>query len=154
MPLVVNITISGSKNVIKALQRFEGDLNDWTKEMNSIGDYLMDVYGRQAFDTEGAVFGDRWADLSPIYELWKAKVYAGRGILERSGRLRGGFVKNAGKTDLEIKNTVAYGVYHQSTAPRRKIPRRPFIGMTPTIEKKVIGFFVDGITGKIRRAFT
>ena len=59
--LTVTITIAGSSDVVAALKRFEGDLNDWTSTFDNIGDYLVDVYGRQAFMTEGAVFGKHWA---------------------------------------------------------------------------------------------
>lgn len=149
----IQITVSGSTEVIKKLQAFEVELNDWHDVFNNVGDYLMDVYSRQVFSTEGGILGDRWADLSPAYELWKAKRYAGRGILEASGRLKGGFQKRIGSQDMEIKNTTPYAVYHQSTEPRSKIPRRPIIGMSGDIESKVIRYFVDGISGKIKKVF-
>lgn len=149
--LTVNITISGNAEVQKRLKAFEGDLNDWHSTFNNVADYLMDVYQRQTFMTEGGVLGIRWSDLNPQYELWKAKHYAGRGILEASGTLKKGFKKRVGSQDLEIWNPVTYGVYHQQG---RGVPERQFIGMTDDMRRRVVQYFVDGITGKIKRAFS
>lgn len=136
------------------LKRFEGDLNDWSTTFNSVGDYLMDVYSRLMFSTEGAYLGQRWANLSPGYEVQKAKKYPGRGILEASGKLKGGFRKQVGPQSLEIKNVITYAHWHQDGSPGGMIKQRPLIGMSDQVEGKIVNFFIDGVTGKIRKAFS
>jgi hypothetical protein len=41
------------------------------------------------FQAEGAHEGDAWQPLSEKHARWKARQFAGKGILERTGTLRG-----------------------------------------------------------------
>lgn len=92
----------------------------------------------QNFKTQGAHGGQRWPDLKPSTVAGKRaskdsrvranaeKVLMATGLLARSLRSRGrGHVKRLGKTQMRWGSSVPYGVYHQSTAPRRKLPHRP-----------------------------
>jgi hypothetical protein len=60
-------------------------------------------------------------------------------LLVRSGRLSAsvlgpsnpGSINIVGPTELDIGTTVPYGIYHQSDAPRTKIPLRKFLFIGP-----------------------
>lgn len=77
--------------------------------------------------------------LSKSYAELKQRKYGAKPILVRTGRLRDS-VTGAGNSDsvLQINKTsmiigtkTPYGIYHQSDAPRRKIPLRKFLFIGP-----------------------
>lgn len=147
--LNVQITISGDKKITEKLKKMGASFDDWSETLHSVGDYLMDVYSRQAFDTEGGILGIRWQNLSPIYELWKAKHYPGRGILERTGALKKGFTMNVQPKRLELQNLVKYAYYHQKG---KGVPQRQIIGVDSSIKTKIIDYFKIGIHNKLVEA--
>jgi hypothetical protein len=149
MALKVQVTISGDKQVIAKLRRLGDSLSDWSATLNNTGDYLMDIYSRLNFETQGGISGARWAELSPKYELWKAKNYPGRGILERTGALRKGFEMSVSPKKLEIINSVEYAFRHQEG---KGPPVRKLINVNPAIKDQIINIFRDGIKQKLSLA--
>lgn len=146
MALKVQISISGDKKVIAKLKKLGDSFSDWTSTLRSTGDYLMDVYSRQNFAMNGAISGERWAELSPKYELWKSKHYPGHGILERTGAMKKGFTMSVGARKLEIQNVVKYAYYHQEG---KGLPARRLISVNENVKTKIIGIFKEGIREKL-----
>jgi len=149
MPLSVSITIKGDKEIIAKLRRLESGLSDWSSELGNVGDMLMDVYGRQSFATSGGVIGASWPRLSPTYELWKAKNYPGRGILQRKGDLEKGFSRTVTARSLILENTVSYAKYHQFGTSR--MPMRKVIAVNPFVKGRIVDIFKAGITRKLAK---
>ena len=93
---------------------------------------------RQAFAEQGAYEGNpAWAPLSPRYEAWKAKHYAGKGVLDRTGRLRAmmeggpGVLRDITAHRMELRFGLRVGSYdlgglHQ-TGTRRMPARKPLL---------------------------
>lgn len=77
--------------------------------------------------------------LSPVYAQRKAKKFPGAAILVASGRLRDSVTKKGhadnilqiGKQTLVMGTRTPYGIFHQSDAPRRKLPLRKFLFIGP-----------------------
>ncbi len=77
--------------------------------------------------------------LSQPYANTKRKKYGSAPILVRTGRLRDSItgtgnsdsILEIGKTSLILGTKTPYGIYHQSDAPRRKIPLRKFLFIGP-----------------------
>lgn len=121
---------------------------------------LMQKAVRLQFETEGEFSGERWQELAPRTLDDKAKHPEWRQeILRRTDRLYDSLTSVTEDTDEEITATsyafgtlVPWGRYHQSTEPRTKIPRRPFIPdelPQPYIVKLkniLAGYIVEGRT--------
>lgn len=78
--------------------------------------------------------GDRWAPLSKRYAEWKERHFPGAPILVRTGDLKASMTQEGapgnitviGKTGATFGTRIKYGIFHDSDAPRKKIPRRNF----------------------------
>lgn len=81
------------------------------------------------FDEEGRPV--RWPPLSPRYALRKARFYAGRKILERTGRLRRSILTRVEGSALVASTDVPYAPAHQFGMLARHLPARPFLVLTP-----------------------
>jgi hypothetical protein len=108
------------------------------------------------FLRQGSFFGAQWKALSPDYAWKKAKRYGGQSILRASDKMfKAVTVQNAvgnvqildwthliwGLSDAEVP----YAKYHQSDAPRKKLPRRAFMGITEnqrTMWTKLIAAYI------------
>lgn len=77
--------------------------------------------------------------LSPAYAERKARLFPGASILVATGRLRDSVTQRGhrdniievGKQFLVMGTKTPYGIFHQSDAPRRKIPLRKFLFIGP-----------------------
>ena len=146
--LKITINVSGDKKVIKQIRKIESEFRTWRPELKKVGDFLKDFYSNAVFETEGGVFGSRWSPLSPRYELWKRKNFAGRGILERSGAMRRGFIADVGNTSLQIKNDVFYSRYHQKG---EGVPKRVMAQLDRKRQKEVVDVFKKGVITRLKK---
>lgn len=77
--------------------------------------------------------------LSPDYAARKARQFPGAPILVASGRLRDSVTQKShfdniievGRQFLVMGTKTPYGIFHQSDAPRKKIPLRKFLFIGP-----------------------
>ena len=109
---------------------------DWRAPLTLIGRSLFRWSKLEVFDLAGP---GKFQDLSKQYRQFKQSVYhfvypilRATGALERSLTQPGGsnIFRFPNDTTLEWGTSVPYGVYHQSDAPRSKMPRRPFLLVT------------------------
>ena len=76
----------------------------------------------------------RWAPLSEKYAQWKELHYPGMPILVRTGVLKKsmtqlgspGNISLISKASAVFGTSIFYGIFHDSDAPRTKLPRRNF----------------------------
>ena len=69
-------------------------------------------------------YGERWKELAPA-TLTKERVAFGTKPLVKTGALARSFrFRTSGDNDLKIFSTKKFFVYHQSTKPRKRLPRR------------------------------
>lgn len=120
--------------------------------MEDIGDQAADYYANQGFNSQGGVFGSPWARLKTSTLLRKTKRYPGRPPLVATGAMRDSFTHVAGSQQVLIGNKVDYFKYHQSTAPRLRLPRRQMMGINVPISRMVKSTIEQEIRKKIRLA--
>jgi phage gpG-like protein len=127
-------------------------MKDWTPEFKKSGDYLQGFFSDQVFASEGAVFGEPWAPLSPAYAAQKARKYGSRGILVATGAMQKSFQTQFGSNYVRVFNTSPYFKYHQSNQPRSRLPRRIVMKLDENRKQQVVKIFRDGLQGQIKRA--
>ena len=122
-------------SVLGKAQRALGDFTQlWER-------YETDFYAMQtaAFDSEGASTGSKWKALSPAYARRKARTHPGRTILVRDGDLRDSLTRRGGSGQVRRVTPRSFVLgtadhvakYHMSAAPRRKMPLRLSVQLTP-----------------------
>lgn len=131
MALPINFEVVNTEAVNKKLGEVSKNLSDLRP---AFALFKQDFYRyeQQLFRLKSP---GKYQDLSPKYKERKVKKYGfAYPILKASGALSKsllsptspGSVAVVKKDFFEIGTNVPYGVYHQSTKPRRKIPHRPF----------------------------
>ena len=141
----IDVTVSGSQQIIDKFKRLDAKIRDFSPEFFKLGEYLTGYFSGESFLSQGSVFGKHWAELAGGTTKSKMKKYPGRQPLERSGAMRSGFKAHAAPMQLMIENATSYFKYHQSSAPRRVLPRRVMIGYNSTIKTKIRDTFKEGI---------
>ena len=148
--LKIDIKITGDKELMSSLRRLTNNMTDFKPELQTVGDFLKDYYGSLLFKTEGAILGSRWINLKPSYEFQKRKQWAGRGILERTGKLKRGYEHKAEPMVLTVANTTDYAKYHHLGGPI--IPQRKLIGFSGDTENKIISVFTRAVLVRLNKS--
>jgi len=151
--LEVNFTIEGDKQVAFVFENLDKELKNLKKPLQEIKKYMLDAF-QSNIKQRGKLLGKKWKKLSPQYKKWKAKKYAGRGLLVRTGKLQRGFKGKVTRTYLELYNTTSYFKYHQSNQPRKKLPRRMVMRIDNKRRAEIQRFFTEFINEKIPRDYT
>lgn len=138
----INVTVKGDQETLDRLHKLGSDLHNFTDAMKVIGKSLATYYASTGFTDQGLPFGDEWAPLSPRYLKWKEKHYAGAGMLIRTGTMQESFEFSSDQNSVTIDNKAKYFKYHQSTAARKKIPRRATMGINEGI-RSTIGLIIE-----------
>lgn len=150
--LQFQVEIKGSKETRQRLKRIGTGLFDLRHSMNQIGSEAGRYYANQGFNSQGGVFGASWSPLARTTILRKSKKYPGRPPMVATGKMRNSFTYSASSRQVLIGNKVDYFKYHQSTAPRRRLPRRAMMGVNDPIKRMVRDVITKEIHGKIRSA--
>lgn len=145
----INLEIKGDKATIAKLRKLGAEFNDWSGTLKRIGEYLLDFYQNSVFESEGNVYGTRWALLRPNYDFWKRTQFGGRGILQRTGTLRAGFYMKPERNQVEIRNEVPYAQFHQTGT--RRMPARILTQVDRARKEQIIKLFKIGVAEKIRK---
>jgi len=128
---------------VKGLAKLKGNFKKIEKigdkpELKKVG-ILMQKSTIKTFETEGVnLLGRKWKDLKEKTKEARRKRghWPGR-ILTEYGHLVGSITYEVPKPKIlqwGVSTTGSYGIYHQSTKSRKKLPRRQFLG---TSEKDI-----------------
>jgi phage gpG-like protein len=150
--LKITVTIKGDEETRRKLRRLGSDLNNMQPAMTKIGNELEDYYSSRAFSSQGDVFGQSWRGLSARYAGQKRKRWGSRPLLVASGAMQRSFYSRANNDSVLISNKAPYFRYHQSSAPRYKLPRRQMMGINSAVKTIVGDIIRTDITKKIRNA--
>ena len=150
--LQIEVTVTGSKEIQQRLTKMGRDLYMLRSAMNAIGENLGKYYRDVGFASQGGVFGAKWPRLNPRYAAYKAKKYPGRSPLVRTGQMQRSFEYEADNNSVTIFNASPHFVYHQSSAPRVKIPRRASMGINNQVRATIGAIVQKEIQAKITRA--
>ena len=149
----ITLTLHGARETLQKLAMLEKGLSSFKPELKETGEFLKDYYIKAPFETEGTVYGSRWPALVPWYAKWKREKYIGKPLLELTGKMRKAFRYDADDHKLVVDNPTEYFKYHQSAAPRTKIPRRQMIGLNDHLTAKIMELFRSAIRKKIQKIF-
>lgn len=126
----MRMVVAGQVEMDRGLARFTDGVSDWRPIWNVFADTFY-AYLKGQFTSEGEEgLGVKWAPLSAVYAAWKATHFAGKPILQRTGRLMAsltsqkapGAVYIARPKSLTIGSEVPYAIYHQTGTGR--MPQR------------------------------
>jgi phage gpG-like protein len=139
------LEIAGEVQMDRGIARFAEGVSDYRPIWAMVEDDFYALEKRQ-FETQGAEGGDAWPELSAQYGAWKAEHFPGKPILERSGDLVRSLtspndpmgVRIEERKSLTLGSRVPYAIYHQSIAPRHRLPRRPEIMLTEPFKRMVM----------------
>lgn len=148
----VSITVKGSKEVNTKLKRLGVSLYNFRSAMGDIGKEAARYYSNEGFNSQGGVYGSVWPRLSEKTIAIKTKLYPQyvNVPLVASGTMKNSFVATANSNSVLITNEAPYYKYHQSTLPRKKIPRRQMAGINDPVKKMIQQILQDDIKRKIR----
>ena len=138
------------RRISEALQRLAERTEDITPALQNIGEYMR-FRTEENFRNESTPDGQRWAALSLTYAAQKRKRGRINKILQFKGDLRSSIAYQLiGKDSVAIGTNVAVGAYslgsiHQFGSPRRKIPARPFLGISDTDAEEIVAIIEDFI---------
>lgn len=136
----MSIKVTGSDKLTVRLNKL-GTM-DLHPEFIQLGEFLKRYYSGEAFLSRGQIFGKPWQPIKNVSS--RSRKYVGQ-PLERTGKMRNSFVAVAGKTQVQITNSAPYFKYHQSSAPRRVLPRRVMLGVNNPIKAKTLELLNNGI---------
>lgn len=150
----ISITIRGGAKVQAKLKRLGASLMDFTTAMRIIGERAAKYYANEGFASQGGVYGRVWPRLSAKTIVAKSKLYPQyvNVPLVASGKMKNSFVFSSNKNSAIITNSAPYYKYHQSTLPRRKLPRRQMAGINDPIKQIIRNVLQDDIKKKLRSA--
>lgn len=141
MALQLSWTIEGQKQLSRKLFILAENVKDWTPAFKAVAQQLRQTFETDVFQTRGSAIDEHWAPLSPGYAAWKARNYPGKGILERTGAMRGGF-RSEWKGDMaRVWNGVKYFKYHQSKESRGRLPRRVMLKLANPQRELIVKIF-------------
>jgi len=141
MPAQVKVDIS---DAIKKL----GGLQQNLKKALLVGvAHEIFLMSRASFDRQASPEGAAWAPLSPRYAGTKARLFPGKGILQRRGGLLRSLFETVEGNTATIGATMPYAAIHQfggvagrsgpfkkKDGKRAQIPARPFLPTVQTAE--------------------
>ena len=142
--LEITFSIEGDVEMLRQLQGVSRDLKSWDKEFKQVGSFLLKTF-KQNFDTEGRTLGVPWQSLKPSTVAQKQRLGYPSNILVRTGRLKESFKAKAGSFSVVISNPTPYFVYHQSKAPRSKLPRRVMMRLDEKRKQEIVKIFQGSI---------
>ncbi len=133
----LSFEIKNREALSKALKSAQSNALDLRVPLTLIGRSMFKFSQLEIFNLSGK---GQYQDLSPAYKKRKQKkfgfIYP---ILKAKGRLQASLTELGNPENyfafpnartVEWGTKVPYGVYHQSEAPRKKLPRRPFLLVT------------------------
>jgi phage gpG-like protein len=143
----VEAKVFGEDIVRRRFLRFARAVSDASAAFAEIAGLLSEAT-RENFDTRGVSGGSRWQDLKPATSARKARLGLDPRILRATGRLYASLVGGEGSTG---RARGPYGVYHQSSAPRRVIPYRPPVRLNELQRRSVAKALQRAIVEDTRR---
>jgi hypothetical protein len=151
MAINVGINISGEASAIKKLEHLGATWGEWKEALDETGKGLKSYFGGRVFASQGGVFGTPWASLSPSTQAYKSLHYRQYAAvpLMATGTMKESFKYSATGTHLEITNEADYFKYHQSTAERSKLPRRPMFAINTDVKNIIKAAFHKAAMAKV-----
>lgn len=159
MPVRLGAQLEGLEEIVERIGGLKERIADPRPALEIVAN-LLEAHVAQNFTTQGGHSGTPWPPLADstvrartrrwgYYRRW-APISGASGaspILQWHGRLsrsfrRGGVahIRHVSPSGLTWGSGVAYGIYHQSSRPRKRLPRRPPIAFRDEFQRREILF--------------
>lgn len=150
----ITIRITGNTETRQRLKKIGSGINDMKDAMEHIGQKVGHYYQEDVFKSQGGVLGNRWKPLAASTIRGKKKSFRQYTSVPLIGSdtMRKSFISKSTKTNVIITNSADYFKYHQSSAPRRRLPRRQMMGINNPVKTIVRDIIKEDIAKKIRKA--
>lgn len=151
--ITVTVEIKGKDEAINSLDKIKNLLGDFKPEMKAVGDYLLDFFTNDVFDSQGSAIGSQWEPLSEPYSTYKAKMWGAGRILIASGKMRASYKLYTGSDYLIVRNEALnrygdyYARYHQDGT--EKMPQRQLMKFDATRGSKIADMIVTSLNKRI-----
>ncbi len=116
----ISIEIGGRRQVVSTLKGVSDRSKNMMTPLRKSADVVMSSI-RKNFSTAGSLLQKPWQARRMVYS-WP--------ILNKTGAMKGGFLATVTNSAATISNRDPKFKYHQSSAPRRRLPRREMLGHT------------------------
>jgi phage virion morphogenesis protein len=133
----IQVTINDAE-IQQRLAQLTNRYLDLTPALRDVGEYMLRKT-RQRFDREVSPEGNKWAPLARrTIRAKRRRVATGKpyrtrarpeDILKDTFTLRDSITYQVSNNTLAVGTNIKHGIFHQSTEPRTKIPRRAFLGL-------------------------
>lgn len=148
---MVEISITGITETNGLLIELNKRLENINKPLKQSGRLFLKAI-QTNYNTQGKTFGKPWKPLKPATVRAKQKLgYLGAGPLNRTGTMKRSFVMKLGRQQVDITNHILYFKYHQSSAPRRVLPRRVMMRMDRTRRTQIFKIFQKYIADILKK---
>lgn len=141
MAVSINITVEGVKEMSQRLLTTAGAMEDFTVPLQGAAQLLLKTFDMN-FDTEGDLLEQPWAPRTSGGD-WP--------LLVKTGAMRSSFSHTVDPAQAVITNWAPYFKYHQSSAPRKKLPRRVMMKLTEPLRTAIVKEFQSYIMGIINK---
>jgi phage gpG-like protein len=141
MVMQIRISVFGDDVLARDLLRMKDRAMDMRPAFEAIHESFKTVEDWQ-FGTQGGVH--KWAPLAASTVAYKARLGLDPRILHATLRLRKSLTETANadhifeatRDTVVMGSRVPYGIFHQSTRPRRRLPRRPPVDLSETAKRE------------------
>jgi hypothetical protein len=156
--LVITGHLEGIEVIQRRLEGLESRLSDMTPAWPAVLSSFREIM-RTAFATEGGSTGEQWPELaeSTVAQREREGLPGRHPILARTHTLERALTTEGGASIVymqpqyfAIAVDLDYFKYHQSNAPRTKIPRRAPINLTQDDKTKLIHPIRLYVTGRMQ----
>jgi phage gpG-like protein len=141
----INFRLAGDENLSRVLEGVSTKLKNFREPLQKSGTLLLkDI--QINFDKEGEWVGG-WQPLKPATVQQRKRLGFGgeHPILHRTGAYKRSFRGQVSGTRLVIDSGVPYHKYHQSSAPRTKLPRRKTMFIREDSRREIVRYFQEYI---------
>ena len=128
-------------SAVEVLLRLEANLENPSDFLDVVGSILT-TSATDRFDTSTAPQGFTWANLAPLTRARKAKEnrgYVDKPLMTNDANLAQSITwQLLNSSSVVVGSSQQYAKYHQSEKPRKKIPWRPFLGVSTDDRESIL----------------
>lgn len=139
MAIQIDAELEGEHQLSRRLLVVADGVKDWQAPLRDIEGELLKSF-QDNFDARGGLFGG-WPARKKDYP-WP--------ILEKTGAMRDNFQSQIGNDFVRLYNPTDYFVYHQSNAPRSKLPRRVMMKLDQQRKMFIVKAFQNHIVDLLK----
>lgn len=143
--ITLSIESHGEQIVARTFMRFADDVETPREALEAVAAEMRRITELN-FETEGGHASGGWKSLSESRRLFKQRHGLDPRILRATGLLMhsltekfgSGHVERLSHDSLVFGSTVPYGIFHQSSQPRSKMPFRPPVALKPEDKRDLV----------------